>query len=197
MPYIKHKLVLRIVALCILTVWMPGVSAEESAKPATAAAVPTSKEQREFYEKSSKLTTLTNRIVESDKRFTELVAKKNHAKTAEAKQLLIKEMVELNGQRNKDVENYNKLKSDLALRYPNQGEHLNRQYKTQSKRSIEDLEEVAGLDELLSRTKKVIEKKFAPFMENEPKSSGTTKSPLQTKSPVATSQKPERLRLEK
>jgi len=52
------------------------------------------------------------------------------------------------------VEEYTKVKSDLALKYPNQGVNLNRRYQTQIKKSVEELEGAAGLDELLTRTKK-------------------------------------------
>jgi len=130
------------------------------------------KDQKEFTEKNAKLNSLISRITEAEKQFNELVHHKNAAKTTAEKQTIIHEMVAVTDQRNKDVETYNKLKSDLELRYPNQGEHLNRRYQTQTKRTVEELEGVAGLDELLTRTKKIVEKKFAPFMENEPKAEG-------------------------
>jgi hypothetical protein len=163
----------------------------EEKKEGESAVAPMPKDQKEFYEKSAKLTTLTNRIVEHEKQFQELVRKKNEAKSTEEKQALIKQMVELTNTRNKDVDSYNKVKADLTYRYPNQGEILDRRYHTQSKRSMEELEGVAGLDELLTRTKKVVEKKFAPFMPEEQ---------AQTKPKVAqpaAEEKPKRLRLEK
>jgi hypothetical protein len=160
-------------------------------KEGEGAAAPIAKEEKEFLEKSSKLNSLTTKIVESEKHFNELVHHKNEAKDSAEKQRIIQEMVEVANQRNKDVEAYNKLKSDIALRYPNQGEKLNRRYQTQSKRSIEELEGVAGLDELLTRTKKVVERKFAPFMEDEPKE--------EKKAHVVApeDEKPKRLKLEK
>ena len=157
-----------------------------------AAAGPLPKDQKEYIEKNSKLNSLSNKITESEKQFKELVRLKNEAKTTVAKQTIIHEMVVLSNQRNKDVENYNKLKSDLELRYPNQGTHLNRRYQIQQKRSVEELEGVAGLDELLSRTKKVVEKKFAPFMEEEEKVEGKKKLAHEPES-----DEPKRLRLEK
>lgn len=150
-----------------------------------------SKDQKEFVEKSAKLTTLTNRIADHDKNFQELVHQKALAKTAAQKQEIIEQMNELNSTRNKDIDAFNKVRSELALRYPNRGEQLNRRYETQSKRSVEEMEGVAGLDEMLTRTKKVIEKKFAPFMEDEKEK--------ETKAKVATpeEEKPQKLRLEK
>jgi hypothetical protein len=138
------------------------------------------------------MNSLVNKLAEYEKQFNELVHRKNEAKTAPEKQAVIHEMVELADQRNKDVDQYNKLKSELELRYPNQGEHLNRRYQTQTKRTVEEMEGVAGLDELLTRTKKVVEKKFAPFMVDEPKPESKKKAahaPLE--------EEPKRLRLEK
>lgn len=122
-----------------------------------------SDDQREFNEKSSKLSTLNNRINEADRQFRELIRLKALAKTPAEKQEIIRQMVELNEQRNRDVDAYTKLKAELTLRYPHQGENLRRRYHHQSKRSLEEIEGVAGLDELLTRTKRVIDRKFAPF----------------------------------
>jgi len=165
--------------------------AEAKKEEGGTAGAPLAKDQKEFLEKSAKLTTLTNKISESEKQFNELVRLKSATRETAEKQRIIREMVEVTNQRNKDVDTFNKLKSDLGLRYPNQGEHLNRRYHTQTKRSVEELEGVAGLDELLTRTKKVVEKKFAPFMEDEP-------GPA-TKNKIAQpeTEPPKRLRLEK
>lgn len=157
------------------------------------AAAPMPKEQKEYIEKSSKLNSLASKISEAEKQFAALVHHKSEAKDAVAKQHIIREMIAIADQRNKDVEAYNKLKNDLELRYPNQGEKLNRSYETQTKRSMEELEGGAGLDELLTRTKKVVERKFAPFMEEEPKQQ--QKASKQHAAPA--SEEPPRLRLEK
>lgn len=150
-----------------------------------------SKDQREFYEKSGRLTSLTNKIADLEKQFQELVRKKAAAPNSEAKQAIIKEMVELSEQRNKDVETYNRLKADLTYRYPAQGEQLNRRYGTQTKRTVEEMEGAVGLDELLTRTKKVAERKFAPFLEEE-----KAKAP-KSRATAPEEEKPKRLRLEK
>lgn len=185
------KLSILVLALAGFSAHASGGGGDEGEKKEGESAAPMPKDQKEFVEKSSKLTSLTNRIAESEKQFHELVRRKAEAKTPEQKQAIIQQMNELTAARNKDVESYNKVKSDLTLRYPNQGEQLNRRYQTQSKRSVEELEGAAGLDELLTRTKKVVERKFAPFMEDEVKK--------ETKPKVAQPQeeKPQRLRLEK
>jgi hypothetical protein len=149
------------------------------------------KEEREFTEKQGKLNVLQNHIEEADKRFQELVREKAEAKSAEEKQVVIKEMVELTNQRNKDAAAFNKLKTDLTYRYPNQGEHLERRYQTQTKRTVEEMEGAAGLDEMLTRTKKLVDRKYAPFQpEQEKPKPKAAAVPNQA-------EKPERLRLEK
>ena len=160
---------------------------EEGGKPATE----TPKDQREYSEKQAKLNVLQNHIEEADKHFKELVHAKEEAKTATEKQAMIKEMVELTHQRNQDVQALNKLKADLNFRYPDMGDRLNKTYQTQSKRSVEEMEGAAGLDEMLTRTKKQVDKKYAPFLPADDKSVPKT----QASKPEG--DKPARLKLEK
>lgn len=157
----------------------------------TAEKVP--KDQKEFTDKTSRLNSLSSRIEESDKQFQELVRSKAEEKNMEEKQRLIKQMVEVTKERNKAAEEYMKLKTDLSLRYPNQGEHLNRRYQVQEKKSFEDMEGAAGLDELLTRTKKIVERKYAPF--NDPEED--KKKAAKLKPEPTTEEKPKKLRLEK
>lgn len=149
-------------------------------------------DEKEFINKTGKLTTLTNRITETEKRFQELVKKKAVAKTSDEKHPIIREMVEITNQRNKDVEEYNKIRSELNFRYPSQGKQLDRRYHIQNKRSLEELEGVAGLDEMLTRTRKQVERKYAPFKEPDAKK-GTAAPPIAERE----EEKPKPLRLEK
>jgi hypothetical protein len=173
---------------------------------------PTSKEQRQYSEKSAKLKTLATRITDSEKEFQALIEEKEHLKNKpEETQAILARMVEVASTRNKTVEEYNKLKSDIELRYPSEGAAVKRQYQTQNKKTVEEMEGVAGLDELLTRTKKVVEKKFNVFAEEEsvrleeekklkkPKSARrpTVPTPSPTAVEETPEEKPERLRLEK
>jgi hypothetical protein len=150
------------------------------------------KDQKEFTEKSAKLNSLATRIEDAEKQFSELVRKKAGEKNQEAKEAIIKEMVEITNKRNKDADEYNKLKTDLTLRYPSQGVNLNRRYQTQTKKSVEEMEGAAGLDELLTRTKKIVEKKFAPF-----NTDADAAAKPKAKAAKPQEEKRERLRLEK
>lgn len=155
-------------------------------------AVAMPKDQKEFFEKTQRLNSLNTRIEEAEKQFRELVQKKSVEKDLAEKEHIIKQMNDVTKDRNKAADEYNKVKTELTLRYPNQGEHLNRHYQTQTKKSVEELEGAAGLDELLTRTKKVIDKKFAPFADpDEPKAAPKAK----VAQPEG--EKPQRLKLEK
>lgn len=151
-----------------------------------------SKDEKEFVDKTAKLNTLTNKIADTEKHFVELVHEKEEAKDSVQKQKIIAEMLEVAKERNKAAEEYNKVKMDLKLRYPNQGEHLERRYQTQTKRTVEELEGVAGLDELLTRVKKVVEKKFAAFEDKEEK-----REKNKPAKHAEEEEKPKKLRLEK
>jgi hypothetical protein len=161
---------LKLNALILSSLLLIGLRSIANEKPAEGEAEggkepgPTiSRDQREYQEKSSRLNTLLSRIEESEKQFAEAVEHKNEEKNPEEKQRLIKRLVEITKERNKSVEDYNKLKTDLDLRYPNRGERSNKRYEVQSKKSVEEMEGVEGLDELLTHTAKLVKKKFASF----------------------------------
>ncbi len=172
------------------------VSANEDAPPAAEAppgGAPLPKDQKEYIEKTGRLNTLTNRIIEHEKRFLEVVHWKAAAKDAAEKQRWINELNHVATERNKDIEAYNRIKMDVKLRYPNQGVALDRHYNTLQKKSVEELEGVAGLDELLTRTKKVIDKKYQAFLIEEEKKNNLKPTVVQPEE----EDKPKRLRLEK
>jgi len=151
------------------------------------------KDQKEYIEKTGKMTTLTNRIIEHEKNFAATVHAKTIAKNVKEKQRLIGELNAIAKERNKDVDLFNKLKMDVKLRYPNQGIALDRRYSTHQKKSVEELEGVAGLDEMLTRVKKVIDKKYEPFLIEEEKANNIQP----TVAKPDEEGKPKRLRLEK
>jgi hypothetical protein len=183
---------LKVLLLWLALVHAPAFAEEEGGK-AAGPVVP--KDQREYTEKTARLTSLNTRIEEAEKLFQELVERKAVEKNQEEKERIIKQMVEATKDRNKAAEEYMRVKSDLTLRYPGQGEHLDRSYQTQNKKSVQELEGAAGLDELLTRTKKIIEKKYAAF--NDP-DQAQKKEKDAAKAPVAApEEEPKKLRLEK
>ena len=170
--------------------------ANEHGGGGAAAPAPVPRDQKEYLEKTIKLSSLASKLEESEKQFAEVVHEKNEAATPEAKLPYLKEMVEIAKQRNTNVHEYNKVKTDLALRYPNQGEHLNRHFRRHDAHSAEELEhEIAAgpsLDELLIETKRMIDQKYAPF---NPPRADDARRPAAVTAPAPP--KPPRLRLER
>jgi hypothetical protein len=170
--------------------------ANEEAPPAAEGGTPTGalpKDQKEYIDKTGKLSTLTNRIAEHEKQFQEIVHHKAAAKTQADKMHYIGELNRIAKERNKDVEAFNRIKMDVQLRYPNQGVALERRYSIHQKKSVEELEGTAGLDEMLTRIKKVIDQKFAQFLIEEEQRNKAQPSVVK----AAEEEKPARLRLEK
>lgn len=190
-----HKL--NIVMLMFLFAGMQALANEKPAEVEGGegkGAEPTvSRDQKEFQEKTSKLNTLLSRIEESEKQFGEVVEHKNEARNPEEKQSLIKRLVDITKERNNAVEEYNKLKTEVDLRYPNRGERSNKRYEVQSKKSVEELEGGEGLDELLTRAAKMVKKKYASFEPPEDKK----RVPSSVLSRPQEEGKPKKLRLEK
>lgn len=189
---------MRLLSLSLIFFCAVAVANEEKAEapPAAAEGAPTGalpKDQKEYIEKTGKMNTLTNRIAEYEKQFHEVVQHKAAAKNQADKAKYIEELNRIAKERNKDVETFNRLKMDVKLRYPNQGVALERRYSTFQKKSVEELEGAAGLDEMLTRVKKVIDQKYAPFLIEEEERN--KKQPTVVKS--IEEEKPKRLRLEK
>jgi hypothetical protein len=103
-----------------------GAAPPEGAEGGEGKAAAPPRDQKEFAEKSVKLSGLASKLEEARKRFAEVVKEKEEARTAAEKVPYLKEMVEIAKQRDKDQLEYDKLKSEIAQRYPNQGAHVNR-----------------------------------------------------------------------
>ncbi len=175
MPYIKVRLAIWGLSLSFLLAGVQGHAsggggegAEGGTEGAPAAAV--SKEKKDYTEKSGKLRVLEARILDSEKTFQELIKKKNGAHSSEEKRDIINEMNEVIKVRNDSVDAYEKLRTQIIYRFPDEGDSVRRRYGTQSKRTVEELEGVAGLDEMLTRIKKAVHNKYEPLMPEEEKS---------------------------
>ena len=134
---------------------------EAAAKPAES---PGDKEQKEFNEKSTKLTSLGVRVDEAERHFKELTQAKAEAKTPAEKQRIIAQMNAAIADRNKAFDEYNRLKAELILRYPNQGVATPEHHEKAGRgKEPEELQKTASFDDQLKRTKAIVDKKYAPF----------------------------------
>lgn len=139
----------------------------------------------EYTVKTTKLNMLEGRIEETSRQYDSLVKEKAREKDQNRVQELLRQMVDLDKQRNKDRIEFAQVKQELLYKYPAMTEQLNRDYSIKEKDP--DQEGAGGLDELLTRTKKVIQRKFAPF----------TKDDEELKAKTPPPEKPKRLVLEK
>jgi hypothetical protein len=142
----------------------PALANEHEAAPAEAKDGGDAKARREYQDKSSRLKMYDAKISGAEHEIMALAVKKDQEKDPKAQKEIMNRMVGIVMDRNKTAEQYNALKTELAYRYPSQGEALDRSYRTQSKKSLEEIEGSVGLDELLTNTKKMIDRKYAPFV---------------------------------
>ena len=139
-------------------------AAEGGGEGAAAARPP--RDQREYTEKFTKLNALAAKLEESTKHYAAVVKEKEEAKGPE-REALLKEMVEMAKQRSKDESEYARLKTEIAQRYPNQGERG-------AHRAIEKAEVPAAgeaapsLDQVLKETKALIDAKYEVFAPPKP-----------------------------
>jgi hypothetical protein len=144
----------------------------------------------EFVERTTKLNTIQMRVQEAQKDFGKLIEEKEEEKEQKKKDEIIKEMVEVSKRRNKDVDDYNKVRQELLYQYPAKSAELNRLYHVEEKKNVDEMQSTADIDEMLTRVKRVIEKKFAPFNPESDKPKPAAKATLPPEQPA-------KLRLEK
>lgn len=190
---IKTKTIVLMAAVTFAFPAFAGEGAEGGAKASEKKAPPSQAE--EYVQKTTRMNAIQSRIDDAQKDFDKLVEEKDKEQDSKKKDELIKELVEVNKHRNKDVEDYNRTKQELLYQYPAKTEELNRLYQTQEKKEVDEMQSTADIDELLTRIKKVIQKKFAPLNpeNNKPKPSGKDAKNTNENN----SEAPAKLRLEK
>lgn len=125
-------------------------------------------EVREYREKNAKLLGLEAQIADLNSQLEKLVEHKRREKNPETVRELMGELVTLSEDRNKAVLDHRELKKYLIYRFPNLGKALHQKYGVHEEASVEQLEKSHGLDELLTETKLLIDRKYAPLLKNLP-----------------------------
>jgi len=171
----------------------------EAAKPGAAPEKKERSQSAEYVEKTTKMNAMQSRIDDAQKDFDGLVEEKEKEKDQKKKDEIIKQLVEISKKRNKDVEDFNRTKQELLYQYPAKTAELNHMYQTEEKKDVDEMQGTADIDDLLTRIKKVIQKKFAPFdPENDkPKPSTKDAKAANGKSGGPDGDAPAKLRLEK
>ncbi|NCN95210.1 MAG: hypothetical protein GW917_00640 [Bdellovibrionales bacterium] len=168
MKVLKKVLVVHALAL---TFGLPAAFASEDGAAAAPEASGASKEgpdSREYREKNAKIIGLEAQIADLNSQIEKLVERKRREKNSEKVREMMGELVTLSNDRNKAVVEHRELKKYLIYRYPNLGKALHQKYGVHQEASVEQLEKSHGLDELLTETKNLIDKKYAPLLKDLP-----------------------------
>lgn len=144
----------------------------------------------EYVEKTTKLNTIQVRVFDAQDLFDKLVEEKEKEKDQKRKDEIIREMVDISKRRNKDVDDYNRIRQELLYQYPAKNAELNRLYRVEQKKNADEMQSSADIEDMLTRVKKVIEKKFAPLNPENDKPKPAAKATIPEEPPV-------KLRLEK
>ncbi len=153
-------------------------------KAASGEAALTSKDQREYREKSLKLLGLEAKIKDLDSQLTGIVELKKKEKSPEKVRALMDDLVLKTKERNQMAADHRSLKKELLYRFPNLGEAIHRKYGVHEETSIEQLEKSGSLNELLDESKELIQTKYAPILKDSKDSkddSGEIAAPLPKK----------------
>src|SRR5690606_19335341 len=94
-------------------------------------------EDRDFKEKSLKLSGLEARILDMNNQLTLMIELKKREKDSEKSRELMKELVSQTKERNKAVSEHRQLKKHLLYRYPNMRDVIHKKYGVHEEASIE------------------------------------------------------------
>ncbi|MCC6277816.1 MAG: hypothetical protein IT289_07885 [Oligoflexia bacterium] len=89
-----------------------------------------------------------------------LVAKKNHTVEPEAKEKVLKEILQKYKDMSRMFKDYRFEREHMMFQHPEKGDKTKRQYRHMKLKSLEELEKEAGLEGQLSRLKKKVDEQF-------------------------------------
>lgn len=112
---------------------------------------------------SAKLNTIETRVRDQRKSIIELAVRKNKETSKEQKLKLIEQMKVVNQTLNKDIDEYNDIKSKIEHRFPKQKSDLERQYRPQKRQSIDEIESNVGLIKNIEKVEDLLEKQYGKF----------------------------------
>lgn len=111
----------------------------------------------------AKLNTLETRIRDQRKSIMELAVEKNNARKKKQKLELIEQMKGINQALNKDIDDYNDIKSKIEHRYPQKKIDIKRRYRPQKRQSVGEIESNIGLVKNIEQVESLLEKQYGHF----------------------------------
>lgn len=123
---------------------------------------------REWAKRTTKLNIYETKMKELNKKIQQMIkAKNNNVQALDEKGKpvdVLETITTAFSDLKKTVKDYNAERDELKYKYPEEGARIERRYVPLRAQSIEQIEKEIGLNGELTRTKKKIDKKYAPFV---------------------------------
>ncbi|MCB0355689.1 MAG: hypothetical protein KDD40_01710 [Bdellovibrionales bacterium] len=117
----------------------------------------------EYTEKTGKLNILETKIRESKANIKARLKALDHTKDKEKKKELYDSLVAEHEELKKNIKDYNKIRQELKYKFPQKNDQTQRRYLPMREMSLKEIETESGLDGLLNRVKKKMDKKYKKF----------------------------------
>lgn len=118
----------------------------------------------EYLEKTSRLNGLKEQIPSLKTEIKDLIRQKKATKDPKAQAEIIEQLVERHKELLAKVRDYNKVRAELAYRFPKKGDTLERQYMPMRETTIDEIEEEMGFDAHMTRVKLNVDNKYRQFV---------------------------------
>lgn len=142
------------------------VEAEESAEGEAATEVIEKKlpSERDYRRQIAKLNSAKEQTSKLRKEIKELIDKKNKTKKESVKKKIINDIVGLHEELKKQIQNYNEQHRIIKYTFPRKGDRSKKSYLPLRVDTLEEIEQGVGLEADLTRVRKKVENKYAPFV---------------------------------
>ena len=119
----------------------------------------------EYTQKTGKLSNLEKKISTFKEDIKTRQKLHDITKDEQKKREIYTEIISLHDQYREAVENYNAIRHDLRFRFPEKNDQTNRRYLPLRAQSIDEIQNEKGISSTLTRMKRKIDKKYAPYIE--------------------------------
>ncbi len=128
-----------------------------------------SKEAIAYNKKEARMNTLRSRIDEANRSFNELVERKNKSHDRAEQQSIAEDLVRIEKERKEWMRELTEISQELSYKHPSKGRPIDKKFTQDPARKVAPKQDAqdAGLDERLTETKRLVDKKYAPLIPKE------------------------------
>ncbi len=112
----------------------------------------------------SKMNLREDRIKQLRQELRQVIIEKKKTRSVRVKKAAIKQIVQIHERLKTTIKEYNTYLRSVKYRFPEKGDTTSRQYLPMRVDTLEDIEDGVGVDIDLTRVRKKMEKKYAPFV---------------------------------